>query len=438
MALNIVARVIITALVLVLGLSIFAFYSHPSLLPDFALPLSYTEEEHDLSPRFNASLHRKLFSLSTRDRRYFRIDWGEFRGYNPSIISHPNESGVYLVSAQKTETSEDVVNSVELLCKAKFDDGVLKCIETPFPAPVELTEGHCEGDVEYFNLRQGPRDARVFYGLSRSYIIYGSLATRSCLGMFVQDLGAIVDGFDEEIGPEQDHLFADGTEMQRTPPYALMQKNWFLFWDDSDNVYVHQDIYPQRSFTQIYANGSVGRDLSLDSKEHDQACIAAYWPRLATENESVHQATNSLAVTLCKRLDNDCTPNDGNTFIMSIFQHQTFYSWHAQYYPYVTLFRSSTPFSLHATTRRSLWIHGKKVITNTTESVLLNGAVPKDQDELFYMTSINWKNQGQYYHGYIDDTLLLGFGIEDTNSGGIDILAGDLLEDVSFCEELVL
>lgn len=34
------------------------------------------------------------------------------------------------------------------------------------------------------------------------------------------------------------------------------------------------------------------------------------------------------------------------------------------------------------------------------------------------------------YHGYLDDVLLIGFGIEDKESGGLDILASEILGDL--------
>jgi hypothetical protein len=52
---------------------------------------------------------------------------------------------------------------------------------------------------------------------------------------------------------------------------------------------------------------------------------------------------------------------------------------------------------------------------------------------MFYVTSLSWKGQGQRYHGYIDDVLFVAFGIEDEKSAAIDLVAGDLLQDLGFC-----
>ena len=45
-----------------------------------------------------------------------------------------------------------------------------------------------------------------------------------------------------------------------------------------------------------------------------------------------------------------------------------------------------------------------------------------------------WKSREQRYHGYKDDEIMLGLGIEDYASAGIDVVAGDLLQDLGYCD----
>jgi hypothetical protein len=198
-------------------------------------------------------------------------------------------------------------------------------------------------------------------------------------------------------------------------------------------MYVHHDLHPKRTFARLSSDGSVGEDLSVQTEQHDQACLSKYMH--VPEKEHVHQATNSLAITMCRRADSRCVPDDTNTFIMSIYHHQTFRNWHAQYQPHVLLFQRSAPFSLHAISQKGIWVNGKLPLTNETESLLVKGTPLAGHLELFYITSISWKTSGQRYHGFVDDPLFLAFGIEDIRSGGIDVLAGDLLKDVSFCSD---
>jgi hypothetical protein len=176
--------------------------------------------------------------------------------------------------------------------------------------------------------------------------------------------------------------------------------------------------------------------LSIQAQPNDKTCLAKFMPDTSDTHLKIHQATNSLSITMCKRSDPGCTPNDDNTFIVTIFHYQTWWDYHAQYYPYVMLFKRNSPFQIHAISRKSLWIHGKPLYTADTDSVLKTGDwVPPGHTELVYVTSMNWKNRGNHYHGFIDDPLFIGFGIEDTRSGGIDILGGDLLQDLGLCAD---
>ena len=59
-----------------------------------------------------------------------------------------------------------------------------------------------------------------------------------------------------------------------------------------------------------------------------------------------------------------------------------------------------------------------------------------DHSELFFVVSLAWKGQSQRYHGYMDDELIIGLGIEDFTSAGIDVLARDLLQDLGYCDNV--
>ena len=203
-------------------------------------------------------------------------------------------------------------------------------------------------------------------------------------------------------------------------------------------MYAHHDIYPNRTFAQLSANGSVGPDLSSYSAPTDSVCMAKHMPRPGPELEGIHQATNSLALTLCRRDDPDCHSSDENTFIINIFQHKTYHGYHALYYSYIMLFQQTAPFAVHAISQKPLWIHGRDMLTNKTHAAFYEehpGSMPQNHTEMFYITSISWKSSDQRYHGYIDDPIFVSFGIEDTKSGTIDVLAGDLLQDLAYCEE---
>lgn len=225
--------------------------------------------------------------------------------------------------------------------------------------------------------------------------------------------------------------FRTFTEVQRPEPYGIVEKNFFVFWDKNEEIYAHFDITPKRVFTKLSYDGSIGPDLGPESAAEDDKCLAKYLPKIIPESESIHQATNSLSITLCKRSDPTCVPDDSNTFIMNIFQHKKYYSWHSVYEPYVMLFKQSAPFAIHGISTKPLWISGRG---KPGQWKRLDGTPGfEDQTQMFYVTSLSWKQQGQKYHGYIDDMMFVFFGIEDSDTGGIDLVAGDLLAGLGLC-----
>ena len=392
----------------------------------------------DYRPLPEAKDYREIFSLTTKDRKFFSIYLGGDAAYNPSIIPHPTRHDLWIVIAQHEQTREEINLSEELLfCNAGFFNGVLLCTGPPTTLPVtQSIQGTCEGEIAYYNLRSGPRDARMFYGPEAPYIVYGSQSLYTCLGIWLQDIRMLLQDFRlEQMTLVK--LFRRASEVQRPPPLNAVEKNFFVFWDSEGKAYIHHHVYPNRVFAELSFDGSVGPDLAPITAAKDGICMAKYMPILGSNYEFIHQTTNSLAITLCQRSDAFCIPSDSNTFIMTIFQHKSYYDSHSVYEPYVMLFQRSAPFAIYAISQRPLWIHGRGPLTRDTHSARYDNnpdlSIPEGHSEMFYITSMSWRTHGQRYHGFIDDPLFLAFGIEDSRPGAIDILAGDLLQDLAFC-----
>ncbi|KAL1860791.1 hypothetical protein Plec18167_008560 [Paecilomyces lecythidis] len=393
------------------------------------------------------STHCEVFSVSTPNARYFTIDFGSpYKTINPNIIPHPSLNDTWIVVAQRMSTRPNSVFNVELVCDAVFveeeekKDTILRCIDPPVILPIAATNSpseteRCLGDLAALTLNIGPHDARVFFGPNAPYTIYGSNSQYTCFGQWMQDLRLLVDwGFD--LNPYKE--FRIGTELQRPKAgsdagaYRAVEKNWFVFWDDQNKLYLHYDISPRRAFAKLEPDGSVGLDIAPLAAWNDEACMAKYMPPIAPDGQqSIHQSTNSLTITLCKRSDLSCNPDDSNTFILTIFHHKSFYSFHSVYEPYVMLFRRAAPFDIYGISTKPIWIHGRGGPGQGKRPQMMEAGW--DQTEMFYVTSISWKSRELKYHGYSDDVLFLAFGIEDERTGGIDILAGDLLNDLGLC-----
>lgn len=415
--------------------SVNAEYEHSSA---FQTVLEESEDDDDdYSPLPDGIDYREIFSLSTADRKFIPIFTGGANIYNPNIIPHPTDHDLWIIVAQHEQSGVEFESSQQLTCNAGIMNGVMVCTAEPTALPIEPSiHGKCEGDLAYFNFRFGPRDARMFLGPDAPYIVYGSQSAYTCLGIWLEDVRMLLQDYEHERGVLT-KLFTHATEVQRPPPVKGIEKNFFLFWDTEGKAYVHHDIYPQRVFAQISFDGSVGPDLAIESANKDNMCLTTYMPTIAPTEESIHQASNSLSITLCKRKDPGCVPDATNTFVFTIFQHKSYHDWHGIYEPYVMLFQQSAPFAMRAVSQRPLWIHGRAPLTKDTHSLLYEGdpykPIPGGHTEMFYVTSISWKTHGQKYHGYLDDPLFLGFGIEDTRAGMIDVLAEDLFQDLGYC-----
>lgn len=370
--------------------------------------------------------HIELFSRSTPDKKYFSVTFGNQTAFNPNIIPHPTRKDAYIIVGQKTTDKDDPIMMFwEVACDATFAGGALRCVkEAPVRLPVAATnpgEARCEGKLEVLNMNNGPHDARLFHGPKKPYLMYGSNSHHTCFGMWMQDYRTLVGS---NVSATAGDDFVKATELQRPQPYGALEKNWFVFWDKDDEAYLHYDMTPSRVFAKVHPNGSIEKNLAPYAAEQDDQCIAAYLPnKLPEQNESMHQATNSLRVTMCKRADKGCRADDKNTFIITIVQHKKYYDFHGEYEPYVVVFRERSPFELYAISKKPLWIHGRQ---------RLGGK----KSEQFYVVSINWKERGLGYHGYLDDELFLAFGIEDKRSGGMDVLASDLLTGLGLCSDV--
>ncbi|KAL1872003.1 hypothetical protein VTK73DRAFT_1747 [Phialemonium thermophilum] len=395
--------------------------------------------------------YHELSSLSTEDGRFFRIQFGNVSVLNPNILPHPQIEDVYIIVGQDLQRFEETTFR-EVYCYATFKNAssgevgvslegwtVLSCdYPAPPPAlPVAPTPGGelCDGKLELMKLNKGPHDARVFWGPTRPYALFGSNSRFTCFGQWVQDFGDLM-GWPTEFVPHGSHEEGDdvpfhvATEIQRCDGYQPLEKNFFLFWDRNGDVYVHYDIAPKRVFARLYADGSVGEDLAPlaaapggSDGSGDDACLARLLPKPLGEHDSVHQATNSLAVTMCRRKsDPHCSVRDDNTFLFTVFHVKRVVGWRVRYEPYALVFRRDLPFRVHAASRLPLWLRGRA----HREGV---------DGDMLYMVSMSWRDRTQRYHGFLDDVLFLSFGVDDKAAAGMDVRAEDVLAGLALCDE---
>ena len=397
-----------------------------TLLP-MADPMSIKEA---LDSPTDLTKYHVISSLSTKTGTYFPMDFNGIASANPNLIPHYEKPNTWFMVAQRYKyITDSAFWFTQLICEATLINDVMTCIDPPLIAPIPATtsgDRKCTGILAIALLNAGPHDARVFYGPDRPYIMWGNNSPRNCFGLWAQDFRMMVS-WNSTPWPQEGFRFP--VDLSRPEPYAEVEKNWFFFWSDTGDMYLHHDIVPKRVFAKVEVDGSIGPDLATASREHDDKCMKALAPDWTKENESIHQGTNSLRITMCKRSDPTCKQTSENTFIMHILQHKTYYFWHGVYEPYVILYRESAPFAMHALSSKPIWVNGRKKAGQLA-------TIPPLHPEMLYIVSFNWRDGDRMYHGYLDDVLMLGFGLEDKYSGGIDVTAEDLLGTLSLCSDL--
>lgn len=378
--------------------------------------------------------YTEIISDMTQDGGYFGIDFVDETSFNPNLIPHPSKPDTWIMIAQRDKSRDDNgIWFVEMVCEAVFTDGSFQCTKSPIILPIASTASPlCTDTLSPFNNMIGPHDARVFYGPDVPYIVYGSQSQHHCLGQWIQDLRRIVNWATTPV-TNQSQMFFFPTDLQRPPPVGKLEKNWFAFWDSKDEMYLHYDLLP-RALAKVAPDGSVGKDLAPLAA--DTTCMERIMPQIKSpDHEYIHQATNSLAITLCRRADvpHSCQKTEENTFVFTIFHHKSWYG-HDVYEPYAMVFNQSAPFAVHGVSSKPFWYEGRgKPGEHWAEGQEWADRIEDDQSEMVFTTSMSWKQHGQTYHGYLDDVLLLAFGLEDRYSAGIDVVAGDLLADLKLC-----
>jgi hypothetical protein len=379
--------------------------------------------------------HVEVFSKMTHDGKWFPIDFGDYGSYNPNLIPHPEDNSTWYMIAQGLQPELGAagprpVYSMELVCEAEYVDKKMKCKRSPISVPIASTASdHCTDSLSWFNYFIGPNDPRVFFGPDRPYITYGSASAYTCLGQWIHDLRRLVR-WNTLDAIDRTQRFFWPTELQRPPPYGDIEKNWFAFWDWQGDMYLHYDILPKRSFAKVSDDGSgISEDLAPRAAAHDSKCLEQYMPHLK-EHEHIHQATNSLAIVMCQRSSPECDVAR-NTYIFTIFHHKTYNENHNLYEPYLMIIRNEAPFEIHAISSKPFWISGRG---KPGENWSSDPAISASQTQMMYITSVNWKERGLNYTGYLDDELMIAFGIEDKAAGGIDVTAEQLFKELNMCD----
>lgn len=381
--------------------------------------------------------HTEIFSASSKDKTYLKIDFSGSGASDPSLIPHPILKDTWIIVAKGTDTREEGEEApYEYACNAMLNEqGILHCT-TPAILPIAPPWSPSECPNSNGRLKiTGARHSRIFYGPNAPYLSYQVQAEYTCPGhntsthssQYIQDLRSLIYLGTKPFATE---AFTQTSRLGIPATAGNMDgKDWFLFWDINNQTYAHYSISPKRVYGKVERNSSVVKDMSTQLPASDANCLREYMPPTG-RSASALQATNSLSITTCKRADEDCEVSASNTFIMAIFQHRIERGDTTSSEPYIILFDRTAPFATHGIGKRPLWIAGRGGKTEPNE------VMDASKAQKLNIMSMSWKHSTQKYHGYADDVIHMAFGIEGKMTGVIDVVAGDLLEDLRLCSGL--
>ncbi|KAK9479737.1 hypothetical protein V1514DRAFT_277816 [Lipomyces japonicus] len=383
--------------------------------------------------------------------------------YNLNMLPYPPSAPAqYIAFARQSPISDtDIVHHEIVYCDMDWSKGSfvartkLECV-TPvrvlnfdeFDSPKELCV-----TLEGLHIRQGQLDPRVFFSpKGEPLMIFGSNGHENCLMQYIIDLRAVIPDLGLKLGVS--HLPIVYNETTPLPREKLqeIEKNWFLVYDEDENAYVHHDLV-HRSITPLEPIPNVARAHPNIAQSSSTTCLTSLLSKSNDENQEtlLHQGTNSLRVTLCKF---PCVPTIHNTALMHVF-HIKYRNFLEVYYRrYVVLMNVTAPFD----------------IIGRTNNIVYTGT---DEKTMVYSVSMAWDHEhfrdrrawvdaiadsgsawddlepaeapepakilghsalvNKYYHGWIDDVLVINLGIDDDDVGIMHVKAKNLLDCIITC-----
>ncbi|KAK9475072.1 uncharacterized protein V1510DRAFT_409957 [Dipodascopsis tothii] len=190
----------------------------------------------------------------------------------------------------------------------------------------------------FLGLIQGYTDPRVFFSpLGEPLMIVGTNSKTACLGQFVVDLRTYIPDLAKKMEIEDVPIrFKEITELPRKDR-AEVEKNWFMLYDENNRVYVQHD-YDERSLSPVFG------EIANIAPPTPQ-CLMGLKEKFNMKDAAndIHQATNSLRVTLC---DFPCVPTIHNTVLVEIV-HVKFKNYYELFYRrYAVVMNATAPFEI--------------------------------------------------------------------------------------------
>ncbi|KAK9479740.1 hypothetical protein V1514DRAFT_346612 [Lipomyces japonicus] len=409
--------------------------------------------------------------------------------YNPNVLPYPPGSphpyfGLGRVTRRKKMMHHDIdFCDLDWSFKPVTNRKVLKCADTTIASTLKMPDwpsakGACK-KFPYLTMAQGHTDPRIFFSpLGEPIMIVGTNGKHNCLNQWIVDLRMFVPELSKKMDIEHVPIrFKRFTELTR-PDLQEVEKNWFFLFDQNNTSFIQHET-EHRSISPLQPLPGVNNRNLANPKIVPQ-CITELTKTFKDKKNmanDIHQGTNSLRVTLC---DFPCVPTIHNTVLVELMHVKYKYRLELYYKRFAIIMNATVPFDIIGRTQSLMyagidygsmvytvsivWDHaniqthppwddaihnGKDVWDVLEERDMRNWAkaakIEPDNGEddiialhdnikqtLAQRPAVNaWVNK--YYHGWLDDTIMINFGIRDKESSTLHIKARDLLQCIKLC-----
>ncbi|KAK9375141.1 uncharacterized protein V1513DRAFT_443856 [Lipomyces chichibuensis] len=371
--------------------------------------------------RYKPSNANFLVSAVVDEGTLARMDFGpspKAPRYNPNILPFPKVYKHPYIGFARQSPQRFLFHHEVVWCEMDWVESpvigrkMLACVgkETVLNLDEWATQAGVCKLYKYLALKQGHTDPRVLFSpLGEPLMVVGTNGLSNCMNQFVIDLRAVIPGLNWKMKLHGVPIrFKRLTELPR-PKYNEVEKNWFLMWDESNVEYVQHET-EQRSISAVSLPPEKQVNIALPAV---QKCLSSLKKTLDSKQEAndIHQATNSLRVTLC---DFPCIPTIHNTVIIELIHVKYQNRFEFFYRRYAIIMNATAPFNIIGRT-------GNLMYAGTDENVMLY-TVSMTWDHEHYQQHQDWNETVHGGHWFFEE-------VEERERKVAHAMSGNMNED---------
>ncbi|KAJ8102276.1 hypothetical protein POJ06DRAFT_249246 [Lipomyces tetrasporus] len=464
-----------------------AFLETPSRL----CPSNNADKRKILSSVSNPFMTAMRISFNTLDKTAAARQDAMSYKFNPSILPLPPKAPYPYIgfAAEAKGNTFDLYACFLVRGQKKISKRLgLQCATEPERIEITTVEsGECREHL-FLSLRKGPQTPRVFFAPDGTPILtYSGNSETDCIGVWMVDARVAYPPLMEWFpNPPLQHL--QPIELQRPGKKLEREQNWtFMF--ERNQTFIQQDLYP-RTYSSI---GWQNRNLAPRSFK----CVNALTQN--REAVALRQATNTLRLSLCNWPCTATAENTVLISIIHVKHAEGYRPYYERrvlvttaQFPFdvigisPSLVYTGTDEQDVLYTMSLTWdsrqgprkdredVYSMDKSKYAVKSQMTEDDVSSDEQEApeepkkekiekretaqeKKMRKLHEKQQeladknifrdytienpqlsgieSDYYHGYLNDVVLIGFGIEDREAAVLDVRASDLVECIKKCAD---